>query len=157
MDDGSDALLRVVADVAPDFHDVAAGGIDDLAAALLELVHENGWRAKGRHDDHVLVGQGIVAGVQLEPWQGGDVHVAELAVHFLIVDDFADEEHPLFGKYPAGGVGHLGGHQLHHFRPPQIYPGLGGGGGGGDIVGIHRRILKPKIPRYQLILQAKGP
>lgn len=109
VDDGGDAVFGVAADAAPDLHDVAAGGIDDVAAEFLDFLHEGGGCAEGRDDDDIVGGEGFVFLAEVLPGEGDDAHFDELAIDFGVVDDFADEEDALIGEDAAGGVGEVDG------------------------------------------------
>ena len=54
VNDGSGRFARVFAHPLPDTHDVAAGGVDNLAAALLDLLQNRNLGPESRHDDHIL-------------------------------------------------------------------------------------------------------
>ena len=54
VDDRSGGFARVFANPFPDAHDVAAGGVDDLAAALLDLLQDGKLGPEGRHDDDIV-------------------------------------------------------------------------------------------------------
>ena len=54
MNDGSSRFACVFTHPLPNAHHVAAGGIDNLAAAILDLLLDRQFGSKRRHDDHVL-------------------------------------------------------------------------------------------------------
>ena len=54
MNDGSSRFAGVFTHPLPDAHHVAAGGIDDLAAAVLDLLLDRQFGSKCRHDHHVF-------------------------------------------------------------------------------------------------------
>ena len=109
VDDGGDAIGGVSADPAPDFHHIAAGGVDDAAAAGFDFVDELGGCAEGGDNDDVVLGELVVFGGEFLPWEGDDVHFPEVLVDFRVVDDFADEEDAFVGEDAAGGVGEVDG------------------------------------------------
>ena len=54
VDDGSGGFARVFAHAFPDTHDVAAGGVDDLAAAFFDLLQGGKLGAEGGNDHDVV-------------------------------------------------------------------------------------------------------
>ena len=54
VDNRSSGFARVFADAFPDAHHVAAGRIDDLAAAVFNLLLDRQFGSKRRHDDDVV-------------------------------------------------------------------------------------------------------
>jgi len=110
VDDAGDALLGVLTHALPHAHDVAAGGIDQIAALGGQFCPGFDLGAKGRDDDHI-------ACVQLRHFilgrLGGDdvnAHVADLVIDLRVVDDLAQEINR-FGwrKDFAGGVSQVDG------------------------------------------------
>jgi hypothetical protein len=61
VDDRGEAGLGVTAHALPHAHDVAAGGVDDHAAALLDALHELCLGAEGGHDDDVVLVKLVIA------------------------------------------------------------------------------------------------
>ena len=133
VDDRGDPVLGVAAHPPPDFHHVAAGRVHHVAAALLDLVHEFRRCAEGRDDDHVVLRQVVVAFAHVLPRQRDDAHLAQVAVHVRVVDDFPDEENPVLRENPARGVGQVDGplhavaeaellRQQHVVFPTEIFP-----------------------------------
>ena len=59
VDDGSEVAFGVVADPAPDGHDIAAGGVDGGAAAFSDLLHDGGFSAEGWDDDDIVRLEGL--------------------------------------------------------------------------------------------------
>ena len=54
VNDRGGRFAGVFADAFPDAHDVAAGGVDDLAAAILDLLQNGKLGAEGGQDDDVV-------------------------------------------------------------------------------------------------------
>ena len=54
VNDRSSRFACVFANPLPNAHHVAAGGIDNLAAAVLDLLLNRQFRSERRHDDHVF-------------------------------------------------------------------------------------------------------
>lgn len=107
MNDAGDAVFGVAADATPDFHDIAAGGIDDAAAFGVDFVHETRWRAEGGNDDDIIGGELIVFGTEFLPRQRDNAHFDQLAIDFRVVNDFADEKNAIVGKHLARSVGEV--------------------------------------------------
>ena len=54
MDNGGDRFAGIFAHSFPDAHHVAASGIDNLAAAILDLLLDRQFGSKRRDDHHVF-------------------------------------------------------------------------------------------------------
>ena len=54
MDDGGGRFARIFSDALPDAHHVPTRGIDDLAAAVLDLLLDRQFRSERRHNHHVF-------------------------------------------------------------------------------------------------------
>ena len=109
VDDGGGALVAVLAHALPDAHDVAAGGVDLVAADFLEAVEHLHLRAEGGDDDDVLLGQAVEVVDAARFLELLDAHVAELVVDLGVVDDFAEEIDVVAGEDLGGGVGEVDG------------------------------------------------
>ena len=107
MDDGGCSGLGVGAHSPPDFHDVATGCIDDIATGGLNLLHESGGSAKGRHDHDVVGSDLVVLLVHLLPGKRDDPHTDQLAVDLGVVDDLTNQENAILRKNPASSVGQI--------------------------------------------------
>ncbi len=109
VDDGREVAFGVVADPAPDGHDIAAGGVDGGAAAFCDLLHDGGFSAEGWDDDDIVWVEGFEFVVGWPAGEEADVHFAELAIDLRVVDDFAEEEEIAAGEDLACGVGEVDG------------------------------------------------
>ena len=101
MNDGSEVLASISADAFPNAHDIAAGGIHDLAPAIFDVRDELGFSSESGDDDHVFWGEFVHGGIGIGPDEIADAHFDQLAVHLGVVDDLADEVDILVWKNPA--------------------------------------------------------
>ena len=89
MDDGCQTTPGIFPDAPPDAHDIATGSVHGAAAARSQPSHDFCGGSKGRDDHDVFR---LQIGKFLFGWrvvQHEDTHVAQLAVHLGIVNDFA--------------------------------------------------------------------
>src|SRR5579862_1072622 len=109
VNDGCGVFVGVLAHPLPDTHHVAAGGVDDLAAALLQLRERGDFRPERGDDDHVLGGE--VVDLRLAPFADEvlDAERGNLLVDLRVVDDLAQDEEPAILENLARGVGQVDG------------------------------------------------
>ncbi len=86
----------VPAHVLPDVQHRPARGVDERAAALLELL-ELGDRDTECREDHHVVGPGVIQAFRRLA-QKADAHRPQLVVDVRVVNDLAGQEHAAFGK-----------------------------------------------------------
>ena len=103
MNHRGEAILRVAPDVLPDVEDRSARGVDQRAAAALEVGQVGDRHAESREDDHVARPErvAIFTGV------GEDVDAlgAQPVVDVRVVNDFAGQEDAPVGKPLARLIG----------------------------------------------------
>src|SRR6266446_4479106 len=98
MDDGSSGLARVFTHSLPNAHDVAASGIDNLAAAILDLLQDRQFGSESRHNYNVIGLEIGNLGLFIVPGQVLDPERCDLLVHLRIVNDFSDDKEPAVFK-----------------------------------------------------------
>ena len=109
MNDRGDAFGGILADAFPNAHDIAAGGINNLATAGFDIGHHINFRTECRNDDDVALLQAVEVG---RCWARGKVFDAQglhLRVDIRVVDDFAEEKNPAVGKNFSCSVGEVDG------------------------------------------------
>ena len=111
VNDAGDTFLGILADAFPNAHHVAAGGVHQFAAFGFEFFASADLGAEGGNDHGI-------AGLQLGQFLVGrfgrndlDAQIADLIVHFRVVNDFAEEIDRRvgrdLGKIFLGGVGEV--------------------------------------------------
>ena len=110
VNDARDRFLRVLPDALPNAHHVAARCIHHDAACLFQFLARDHFGAERGNNDNILAAQAADFLVG-RLWRNGlDAHVADLVVHFRVMDDFAEQINR-FGrrKHFAGGVSQVDG------------------------------------------------
>jgi hypothetical protein len=109
VDDGGHVARGVLPDALPNAHHVAAGRIDDLAAALADLRQGLHIGAERGDDHHVLRGEPVEIGRAGFIDEVLDAQFADLLVDLRVMDDLAQDEDPAIRKHLGGGVGEVDG------------------------------------------------
>src|ERR1051326_2138789 len=109
MNNRGHALAGIFAHPFPNAHDIAAGGVDNLAAVIPDLLQNGQLRAEGGEDNYVLRLQ--FGNVRLFIWTGQvfDSERRDLLVDFRIVNNLANDEEAAIFENLARGVGQIDG------------------------------------------------
>ena len=109
VDDGGHVVLGVLPDALPDAHHVAAGGVDDLAADLLDAGQRGHIRAEGGHDDDIRRGEIVHRGLRVLADEVLDAEGANLLIDLGVVNDLAEDEEAAVREDLGRGVGEVDG------------------------------------------------
>ena len=152
VNDAGDALLRVLADALPHAHHVAAGGVHEQAALLLQLAPRGDLGAEGRDDDHVLALKHGEFHIGRLVREHPDAEVANLVVDLRVVDDFAQQVDGLLGRERAAGrVGEVN-RAFNAIAKAELLRELDGQAGGGELVAACADALDQRAPIVRLHL-----
>ena len=105
MDNRCVALFRVGADSAPNLHNISTGRIDDCSTAFFDLLDVAGGSSKCGDDDDVIFSELVVLFIHFLPREGDDIHVFELSVDLLVVNDFTDQVDIILRKNLSSCIG----------------------------------------------------
>ena len=109
VDDRGHSLGGILADALPDTHDIAAGGINNLAAVGFHRVDHGDLGAERRHDHDIFGLEVVEVGVGGVGSERVDAQRLDLGVHIGVVDDFAEEKNPAVFENFARRVGEVDG------------------------------------------------
>jgi hypothetical protein len=109
VDDGRDVLAGILPHAFPDAHDIAAGGIHDLAADFLDARLGGLVSPEGGNDHHVLGVQVTNLGFLVLAQQVLDAQRHDLLVDLGVVNDFPEDEEPPIVEDLGRGVREIDG------------------------------------------------
>ena len=109
VDDGGDVGPGVLPHTFPDAHHVAARGIDDLAAALLDARKGGHVGPKGGDDDDVAFAKEVERGLAGGVHQVANAQGPDLLVDLGVVDDLPQNVEPPGGENFGRRVGEVDG------------------------------------------------
>ena len=121
MNHRGERIFLVALHAVPHLGHPGAGGINDVAATLIEQLHLLHRGTKGRQDHHIAA---LHSGEILDALFHGDeqhVHLNQMGVHRGVVDDLVGDPDALSGVMAAGLIGN--GHRALH--PPAETKGFG--------------------------------
>src|ERR1700730_6064330 len=99
----------IFAHAFPNAHHVAAGRIDDLAAAIFDLLQDRQFRSESGHDNDVVRLQIGYLRLLIMSGQILDAQRSNLLIDLRIVNDFPDDKKPAIFKNFARGVSEING------------------------------------------------
>ena len=131
VDNGGDVASGVLADAFPDAHDVAAGGVHNLAAAFLDAGKGSDIGAEGGDDDDVADSEDVEVGGANFANEVADAEGADLLVDLGVVDDFAEDVEAFALEDFGGGVSEVDG-ALDAVAEAELFGEFDGDSGGGE-------------------------
>ena len=88
----------VLANTLPNTHDIAAGGVDDLATAFLDFLQGDQIGPESRNDHDIICVQLVDLGLAPIAEQIFYPHGSDLLVNQRVMNDLAKDEYPASGK-----------------------------------------------------------